>query len=117
LTLADLIHNDNEYITDKHIDLIDLLSTDLTKNDVMEKPLNISKTEKIISTYETISSGIPYSFKLITYIIFIVFVVYNLINYVALSKGIAQETVFGMAITGSIAALVPALMVRDHIIK
>lgn len=117
IQLADLIHDDNGYITDKHITLIDLLSGNLIDDGVVEKTLYISKNENFLSAFKTISSGIPYTFKLVVYIALIIFIAYNLISYVALSKGISQDTAFGMALTGSIAALVPALMVRDQIIK
>lgn len=117
IQLADLIHDDNGYITDKHINLIDLLSTDLTKNGVMEKTLYIPKTKNIISTCKTIRSEIPYNFKLVTYIALITLGGYKFIYYLALSEGITQDAAFKLAIGGCIAALVPALMVRDHIIK
>jgi len=117
IQLADLIHNDNGCITDGHIKLIDLLCNDLTKHDVKEKSLYVSKTEKIRYTYKSITNGIPYNFRLLIYIVLIMFVAYYSINYMALSKDINQDAAFGFAVTGSIAALVPALMIKDYIIK
>ena len=117
IELANLIHDDNRCITDKHIKLIDCLISDLTKHDVMRKKLYVSKTQKITSTCKTTYNDAPYNFKLLAYIAVIIFVAYHLINVVALSKGITQDTAFGFAIGGSIGLLVPALLIKDNIIK
>ena len=117
IQLADLIHDDNGCITIKHITLIDLLSKNFKDGGVVEKTLYISKTEKIRSKIKTISSEIPYTFKLVAYIAIIIFIAYNLIYYIALSKDISQDDAFRLALTVSIASLVPALMVKDQIIK
>lgn len=117
IQLADLIQSDNGCVTDEHFKLIDLLVTDLTKKDVNEKPLNIFIIERIRLKLKAFIDGIPYSFKLIAYIIFIIVISYHLIYYLCLSKGISQEIALGYAIAGVVGLLIPALMIKDSIIK
>ena len=117
IQLANLIHGDKEYLTDKHFDLINSMTNDLTNNNVEEKRLYASKTENIKNIFRKSINSIPYNVKLIVYIILVLFISYNLIIYWASNKGISNDVAFGFAITGSIAALVPALMIKDYILK
>ena len=117
IELADLIHDDNRYITDKHIKLIDCLISDLTKHDVIEKRLYVSKTQKITSTCKSIYDNASYNTKLFVYIVVVIFVAYNLINVLALSKDLTQDAAFGYSIIGTVGLLVPALQIKDNIIK
>jgi len=117
IQLADLIQSDNGCVTDEHFKLIDLLVTDLTKKDVNEKPLNIFIIERIRLKLKAFIDGTPYSFKLIAYIIFTMVISYHLIYYLCLSKGISQEIALGYAIAGAVGLLIPALMIKDYIIK
>lgn len=115
--LADLIHGDNGYVTDEHVDIIKSLERDFVGQEMNEKPLHISKTERIMSASKAFILGLPYTLKLFIYVAFVFLVTYGLITYVALSKGIPQDDAFGYAIVGGIGALVPALMVKEHILK
>ena len=117
IQLANLLHRDKEYLTDKHFDLINSMTNDLTNNNVEEKRLYASKTENIKNIFRKSISSIPYNVKLIVYIILVLIISYNSIIYWASNKGISNDTAFGFAITGSIAALVPALMIKDYILK
>ena len=115
--LADLIHNDKGYVTSEHFDLINSLTDDLTSQDVNEKTLHISKIERITSVSKAFILGLPNIIKLIIYVVLVFFITYELINYMAISKGIAENIAFGYAIVGGIGALVPALMIKESIIK
>lgn len=117
INLANLIHKDAEYVMPEHFAIINSLVNDFTHQNVKEKPLHISKTEKIISVSKGFIGGVPYTIKLIIYIILVFSITYELINFLALSKGITQDTAFGYAIAGGIGALVPALMVKEHLLK
>lgn len=116
IQLANLMHGDKEFITDKHFDLINSITGDLTNNDVKEKRLYASKTKDIKNIFKTSVNSIPYKLKLIVYIILVLIISYNLIIYGASNAGISNDVAFGFAITGSITALVPALMVKDHLL-
>jgi len=115
--LANLIHKDEGYVTPEHFALINSLVDDFKRQDVKEKPLHISKTEEIISVSKAFIGGVPYTLKLIIYITFVFLITYKLIDFMALSKGVTQDTAFGYAIAGGIGALVPALMIKEHILK
>jgi hypothetical protein len=115
--LADIMHNDKGYVTPEHINLINSLVDDLIIDNVKEKPIYVSKIKLIAPMLKTHWGGLPDSLKLIIYIVVVFFIAYEFITYVALTKGIPQETAFGYAVGGSIAALVPALMIKDYILK
>ncbi len=117
IQLADIIHSDKGYVTPEHVNLINSLVDDLRREDVKEKPLYVSKIKGITPMFKTRWGGLPDSLKLIIYIVIVFFIAYEFITYVALTKGIPQETAFGYAVGGSIAALVPALMIKDYILK
>lgn len=117
MSLADIMRNDKGYITPEHSKLITSLIQDLKSSNINEKPIYISRKERIISKIKILYQGTPYNLKLVIYIMVVSFIVYELIYYLALDKGILPNTAFGYAIGGSIAALVPAIMIKDHILK
>ena len=74
IQLADLMHGDKEFITDAHFNLIDSITNDLTNNNVEEKRLYTSKTKNIKNIFIASINSIPYTLKLLIYVILILII-------------------------------------------